>query len=450
MKIAIVGAGYVGLVTGVTLATLDHTVVCIEQDLNKVSSINKDESPIFETGLNKLLKKAISRKLFHATQDLERAVLESDITFIAVGTPTINNKIDLSFVKKASEEVGKALKRMKKYHVVVVKSTVLPGVTENVVAPILEKYSGKKRGKFGLCMNPEFLREGTALEDALHPDRIVIGQYDDKSGQGFAKIYSKVLSPKIFTNLWTAEMIKYAANGLLATLISYSNEIARISQATGKIDAADVWEGVHLDKRLSPLIGNTRIKPGILSYILSGCGFGGSCLPKDTKALIAFADELGVDASLIKSAIEINRTQPHQVLLLLKDVLGENLKEKKIAVLGLAFKPDTDDIRESPALPIIEELLSQGAKVAAHDPKADKKNVLKELTDSSFRLKNTVKEALKNAEAVILVTAWDEYVKLTPQFFKQNMQKPIVIDSRRIYDKQLFQAAGIIYKGIGL
>lgn len=449
MKIAIVGAGYVGLVTGVALATLDHKVVCIDQDKNKVTLINQGESPIFEIGLNKLLKKAIKKRLFHATENLEKAILESDVTLIAVGTPTINNKIDLSFIKKASEEVGRALKRTKKYHVVVIKSTVLPGVTENVVAPILEKYSGKKRGEFGLCMNPEFLREGTALEDALAPDRIVIGQYDNKSGKEFAKIYSKVSSPKIFTNLWTAEMIKYAANGLLATLISYANEIARISERTGKIDVVDVWQGVHLDKRLSPNINGTRIKPGVLNYILSGCGFGGSCLPKDTKALVSFADELGVEASLIKSAVEINSTQPHQVLLLLKEALGENLTERKIAVLGLAFKPNTDDIRESPALPIIEELLSEGAKVTAHDPKADEKNVLKELTNPSFTFVSTIKEAIKDADAVILVTAWDEYVKLTPQFFKQNMQKPIVIDARRIYDKLSFLRNGIIYKGIG-
>lgn len=450
MKIAIVGAGYVGLVTGVSLAKLGHQVLCIDKIRDKISTVNQGKSPFFEKGLDPLLKAVTKKGLFEATDKFQESILKSDITIIAVGTPTINGKIDLSAIKKAAEQIGKALQEVNKYHVVTVKSTVLPGVTEKFVAPILEKYSQKRIGEFGLCMNPEFLREGTALEDALHPDRIVIGQYDDKSGKEFAKIYSKVLSPKIFTNLWTAEMIKYAANGLLATLISYSNEIARISQATGKIDAADVWKGVHLDKRLSPLIGNTRIKPGILNYILSGCGFGGSCLPKDTKALIAFADELGVDASLIKSAIEINRTQPHQVLLLLKDVLGENLKEKKIAVLGLTFKPDTDDIRESSALPIIEELLSQGAKVAAHDPKADKKNVFKQLTNPSFVLAETASEAIRNADAAIVVTAWKEYSKLPAEFFKKYMKRPVVIDGRRIYDKLSFLKTGVIYKGIGL
>lgn len=449
MKIAIVGTGYVGLVTGISLALLGHKVICIDKFRDKVSMINKGQSPFYEPNIEKCLKKVLTKGLFHATIDLEEAVINSDITIIAVGTPTVNNKIDLSQVKKASEEVGKALQKAQKYHIVVVKSTVLPGVTERIVAPILEKYSQKKIGEFGLCMNPEFLREGSALEDALHPDRIIIGQFDEKSGKEFAKIYKKVSTHKIFTNLWTAEMIKYAGNALLATLISYANEIARISEATGKIDVQDVWKGVHLDKRLSPYHGKTRIKPGVLNYILSGCGFGGSCLPKDTKALASYANELGVQTQLIKSVIDINSTQPHRVILLLKNVLGQNLKNKKIAVLGLTFKPNTDDIRQSPALPIIEELLSEGAKVTAHDPKADEKNVLKELTDPSFRLMSTAKEAIKNVKAAILVTAWDEYVKLTPQFFKQNMQRPIVIDTRRIYDKLSFLQAGIIYKGIG-
>lgn len=449
MKIAIVGAGYVGLVTGISLATLGHKVICIEANKNKLSTIESGESPIFEPNINNYLKKVIKMGLFQATEKLEEAVLASDITMIAVGTPTINNRIDLSSIKKASEQIGKALQRVKKYHVVVVKSTVLPGVTEKVVAPILEKYSKKKVGEFGLCMSPEFLREGNALEDTLRPDRIVIGQIDEESGREFAKVYTKVSAPVIFTNLETAELTKYAANALLATLISYSNEIARISEATGKIDVVDVWKGVHLDKRLNPINGSTQIKPGILNYILSGCGFGGSCLPKDTKALMSFAEELGVQASLIKSVIDINRTQPHQVLLLLKGALGENLRNKKIAVLGLTFKPNTDDIRESVAFPIIEELLSEKAKVTAHDPMADKKTILKQLTNPFFKLANTVKGAVENADAALIVTAWGEYVKLSPKFFKQNMKNPIVIDGRRIYDKNSFLNAGIVYKGIG-
>ncbi len=450
MKISIVGTGYVGLVTGLSLAVLGNQVICIDNDKNKISKINKAESPFYEPGINEILKKVLDKGTFYATENLIKSVLESEVVIIAVGTPTVNNKIDLSFIKRVAEQIGKALKKSKKYQVVAVKSTVLPGVTEGIVKPILEKYSNKKIGEFGLCMNPEFLREGNALEDALLPDRIVIGQADAKSGKEFAKIYTKVSAPIIFTNLWTAELTKYAANSLFATLISFSNEIARIAQSTNKVDVLDVWKGVHLDKRLSPLVGKSRIKPGVLSYIFSGCGFGGSCFPKDIKALASFADENKIEANLIKSVIQINKTQPHQVLLLLKKALGVNLNKKKIAVLGLTFKPETDDIRESVAFPIIDDLLSEKANVYCHDPMAYQKHVPSQLTNLPIRLTKTAKEAIKDADAAIIVTAWKEYIKLTPQFFKQNMKHPIIVDGRRIYNKLSFLKAGIIYKGIGL
>lgn len=441
MKISIVGTGYVGLVTGISLSALGHEVTCVDSDKNKVSKINKGISPFYEPGLDKILKKSLKKKL-SATEDLEKSVIESDVIIIAVGTPTVNNKIDLTFIEKTAKQIGQAISKTNKYKVITVKSTILPGVTETIVKPILEKYSKKKAGKdFGLCMNPEFLREGCALEDALHPDRIVIGQIDEKSGKEFAKIYSKFSCPKIFTNLYTAEMTKYAANALFATLISFSNEIARISEATGKIDVVDVWKGVHLDKRLSPYIGKKQIKPEILNYILSGCGFGGSCFPKDIKALATFAKEMKVNTEIIKSVINVNKTQPHRVILLLQNALGENLKNKQVAILGLSFKPNTDDTRESPALSIIKELISEGAKVVYHDPMAEIANIPHA---------RTVEETVKNADAAVVVTAWKEYLKLSPQFFKKNMKQAIVIDSRRIYDKNSFIQAGIIYKGIGL
>jgi len=449
MKIAIVGTGYVGLITGISLAQANHTIFCIDQFNNKVSAINSSKSPFYEPRLDQSLKDVLKKGLFKATENLQDAILESDIIIVAVGTPTVNNKIDLSAIKKASIQIGKIMQKSKKYQVIVIKSTVLPGVTENVVKPILEQYSHKKIGEFGLCMNPEFLREGNALEDASNPDRIVIGQVDEKSGREFAKIYSKFSCPIIFTNLWTAEMTKYASNALLATLISYSNEIARISENTGKIDIVDVWKCVHLDRRLSPLDGKKRIRPGILNYISSGCGYGGSCLPKDTRALASFATELGVKANLLNSVIAINQTQPKRIILLLEKALG-NLKNKKIAVLGLSFKADTNDIRESVALLIIEELLLRGSIVACHDPKAYQEKIPPQLAKLSVALSNSAQEAVKNADAVILVTAWVQYKKLSAQFFKKNMKRPIVIDGRRIYDKYSFLEAGIIYKGIGL
>lgn len=451
MKISIVGTGYVGLVTGLSLAVLGHEVICIDNDQDKISKINKGYSPFFEPRMDEFLKKQVAKKSFQATEDLESSVLGSSVTIIAVGTPTTNNKIDLSFIETATKQIGKALAKSKKYHIIAVKSTVLPGVTEQVVKPILEKYSKKKVGNnFGLCMNPEFLREGCAIDDALHPDRIVIGQIDEKSGKEFAKIYSKFSCPKIFTNLWTAELIKYTANSLFATLISFANEISRICESTNKVDVLDVWNGVHLDRRLSPLLGNKRIRPGVLNYILSGCGFGGSCFPKDVKALASFAKQQKVDTKLIESVININKTQPHRLTLHLKKALGNNLKNKKIAILGLAFKANTDDIRESVALPIIEELIMEGAKIHCHDPMVYKDNVPSQLDNLDVTLAGTVNEAVKNAEAAILVTGWDEYVKLTPIFFKENMKQAIIIDGRRIYNKNLFTREGIIYRGIGL
>ncbi len=450
MKISIVGSGYVGLITGISLSSLGHRITCIENNKDKVFAINNGKSPFYEPGVDLALQSAIKKGLLQATESLKEGVINSDITIIAVGTPTIDNKIDLTFVKKASEEIGRALRESKKYHVVTVKSTVLPGVTEQVVKPIIEKFSGKSIGEYGLCMSPEFLSEGTAIKDAQEPDRIVIGQYDDKSGMEFAKIYNGSKAPIIFTNLWTAELTKYTANSLLATLISFSNEIARIAEATGKVDILEVWKGVHLDKRLSPINGKVRIKPGVLKFILSGCGYGGSCFPKDTKAIASYADELGIETSLIKSVIEINNTQPIRTVKLLEDVLGKNLAGKKIAVLGLTFKPDTDDLRESPAFPIINELLSEGAIVFGHDPRAYKESVPPQLSSLGISLANSTEEALKNADGVIVVTSWKEYTQLTPKFFKENMKLPVVIDARRIYNRSSFTNAGVIYKGIGL
>lgn len=449
MKIAILGTGYVGLVTGVSLAALGHKVVCVDNNKEKLETVRNGNSPFYEAGVSELLKTVLKQKLFSVTDDLEQAVLASQVIFIAVGTPTVQNKIDLSYIRKVSVQVGKALRKTRDYKVVVVKSTVLPGTTENVVRQNLEKYSGMKAGKFGLCMNPEFLREGSALEDAMHPDRIVIGAFDKKSAVQFAKIYQKVACPKIVTELKTAELTKYAANALLATLISYSNEIARIAESAGGIDVVDVWKGVHLDRRLTPYVGGNRIRPGILSYIFSGGGYGGSCFPKDTKALASFAEEMHVDAPLIKSVIDINTTQPHRTVWHLKNALGKNLKDKKIAVLGVAFKPDTDDVRESIAFPIIHTLLADQAKVAIHDPEVFKYSTPIQLKDLSVMLANTIEEALQDAEGVIVVTAWKHYKDLHPGVFKKHMKKPVVVDARRLYDKHVFLRAGVYYKGIG-
>lgn len=357
----------------------------------------------------------------------------------------MGNKIDLSAIKKVSEQIGLAIKKSKKYKVVIVKSTVTPTTTEKIVGPLVSKYSGKNIGEFGLGMNPEFLREGQAVVDALNPDRIVIGAYDEKSSKTFLKIYKNVKTPKLTTNLRTAEMIKYASNSLFATLISYSNEVARICEAVGDIDALDVWEGVHLDKRLSPTVGKKRVSPGVNSFILSGCGYGGSCFPKDTQALVHFAQSVKVDAQIIKNVIEVNRTQPKRMIALLKDTIGL-LHGKRIAILGLSFKPETDDLRESPSIPVIEMLVKAGADVVAHDPTVKvKSEIFKSIDIASSSL-----IALKNADGVLLMTSWPEYKLISPEKFKKHMRSPVLIDGRRIYNKNTFIEKGIIYKGIGL
>ncbi|RJQ26305.1 UDP-glucose/GDP-mannose dehydrogenase family protein [Candidatus Parcubacteria bacterium] len=449
MKIAIIGTGYVGLVTGVSLALLGHKVICVGRNKNKIQKINEGRAPFYEPGLDKLLKKTILEKSLQATDDFRKALLNADIIIIAVGTPTIEGNIDLSAIKIAARQIGEELKHNKKYQVVVVKSTVVPTTTQKIIKPILEEYSGKKIGTFGLCMSPEFLREGNAVEDATNPDRIVIGQFDKRSGQQFAKVYNKVSCPKVIVNLETAEITKYTANSLLATLISFSNEIARVCEKTKGVDVLDVWRGVHLDSRLSPRINNKIITPGIISYLFSGCGYGGSCFPKDTKALAAYAKKIGVKTELINSVIDINQNQPKRMIAILKKTLG-NIKNRKISILGLTFKSNSDDLRESPAITIIKLLLEEGARVFCHDPIIIDKNDKEELKGLPIILVKNIEDALRDAHGAFLVTAWEEYKKLAPDIFRKYMKNPIVIDGRRIYSKEIFRQSGITYEGIGL
>jgi UDPglucose 6-dehydrogenase/GDP-mannose 6-dehydrogenase len=285
--------------------------------------------------------------------------------------------------------------------------------------------------------------------DTLVPDRIVIGQYDKKSGHKYALVFKDSNAPILFTNLATAEMIKYTANSLLATLISFSNEIARIAEDIPGIDVLDIWKGVHLDARLTPEINKKRIIPGIVSYILSGPGFGGSCFPKDTKAFAHFASTLSVKTPILNGVITINDTQPERMFEFLKSHIGSP-NGKRIAILGLSFKPNTDDLREPPALCLIKLLKKSGAKIIGHDPLAYKARIPVELKQLELDLAATIEQALKDADVCMVVTAWDEYKKLTPDIFKKAMKTPIVIDGRRIYDKEIFTKAGIAYEGIGL
>lgn len=427
MNVSVIGTGYVGLVMGVALARAGHRVVCVGRNKEKVDAINRGKAPFFEPGLDALLERVLNQKRLTASADLPGSVVESNVTIIAVGTPTVDGAIDLGQIREAAREVGEALKKKRTYHVVAVKSTVTPGTTQEVVWPILTRVSGKSGKEIGLCMNPEFLREGNALEDALTPDRIVIGSLDKKAGATYAKLFTKDDCPVFFVNLATAEMSKYVENVLLATLVSFSNEIGNLAASIPGVDVVDVWKTVHADRRLSP---------GVAHYLFTGCGYGGSCFPKDTKALFHFAREKGISMAMLGSTIAINQAQPHGLVELVARALG-GLQGKRIAVLGLTFKPDTDDVRESPSAVIIDELLARGARVVCHDPKALGTHV------------REYSQALDGADAALILTAWDEYKKITPNEFVSRMRTPIVIDGRRIYDPFVCTKAGVRYLAVG-
>lgn len=426
MRISIIGTGYVGTVTGACFAHLGNEVICVDVDPKRVESINRGVPPIYEEGLDELLK-AHAGKNLSATLDYDYAVGNSDVSFICVPTPTDESgKIDLRFVREASRSIGERLKVKDSYHVVVVKSTVVPQTTQQVVTPILEEASGKKAGlDFGVGMNPEFLREGKAVHDFMHPDRIVIGG-DDPKALGIIKgLYSGYSCPILEVDTKTAEMIKYVSNAFLATKISFSNEVGNICKRLG-IDTYKVMEGVGLDARISPY------------FLNSGLGFGGSCFPKDVKALIGKASEIDYEPILLKTVLKVNDGQPHMLISLLKKHVPD-LKDKRIAVLGLAFKNDTDDIRESRAIPVIGSLLAEGAKVAAYDPMATE-NMKKVYPNIEYA--KTADKALEGADACIIATEWAEFKKLDS--FK-SMRKPVVIDGRRMVDPR---GKGIIYEGL--
>ncbi len=445
MRISIVGTGYVGLVTGVCLAEKGHLVTCVDKDNSKVEKICSGVSPIFEVGLERLLKKNIGSTLF-ATTDLHSSVINSEVTFIAVGTPFNGVEIDLTFIKEVSLQIGNALHEKPSYHLVVVKSTVIPGTTDYVVTPIIEQASGRKAGcDLGISMNPEFLTEGQAIEDFMSPDRIIFGGNDEKAINSLEQVYSDFKGvKKISTNNMTAEMIKYASNSMLATCISFANEIGNLCSALGGIDAVDVMNGLHLSKYLNPRSSTGEYVPAPLAaFFEAGCGFGGSCLPKDVNALVAQGKKKGLQMSLLSAVIQINLQQPKRILEILKGHFP-SIRDLRVAVLGLAFKPETDDVRLSPAIPIIQYLLSEGAAVNVYDPVACSE--AKKIFDvKAVKYHNSLSAVVKDVDAVILVTKWEEFKKL-PTILKNLNKQPVVIDGRRM----LCKTSVAKYDGIGL
>ncbi len=443
MKIVIIGTGYVGLVTGTCLADLGHDVICIDKDKKKITSVNNCQSPIFEDGLDDMLERVVSSGKLRASSNLTQSINNADVTMIAVGTPFDGKIIDLSFIKEATMEIAEALDFAPDYHVVCVKSTVVPGTTKNVIGPILEKYSNRKIGHdLGLTMNPEFLAEGTAIKDFQCPDRIVIGSNDNKAAKKIKELYQSYEGTEIFfTGLSTAEMIKYTANSFLASVISFTNELANLCSKVEEIDAVEVMRGVHADRRLSPLINGKRITPGLMSFLHPGTGFGGSCFPKDVNALISFGENLGNPMPILNAVMETNDHQPSVTLDIIKDELG-TLADKHIAILGLAFKPGTDDVRESPSLKIIKNIIDQGGSVFAHDPIAIE-SMKKYFNHPNLYYCLNLNETIKNVDAIVLATSWPEYESLDK--ILDNKMVP-VIDGRRVLNKSDFNC----YHGIGL
>ena len=447
MKISVMGTGYVGLVSGTCLAERGHQVTCIDIRSEVVQEINAGRPPIHEIGLDNLLRAARDKGMLSATTDAKTAILDSDVTLICVGTPTVDGRMDMSQIVAAAKEIGSALASKRGYHVVAVKSTVLPGTTEGPVKAAIESHSGKKVGDgWGLCMNPEFLREGRAVEDFRVPDRIVVGATDSMTAEVFLNVYADFTCPKLVTTPRTAEMIKYVSNSLLATMISFSNEIGNMCSAVPGVDARLVWKGVHLDRRLTPINGQVGGAAGVTEYLWHGLGFGGSCFPKDVAALRSFGRTVGEQTRMLDAVLDINADQPLRMVALLEKEL--NLAGKTVAVLGLAFKPGTDDLRESPALPLVAELRKKGAKVLVHDPIAmphAKKRP--EFRDVVFA--EDWAEALRKSDACCLVTAWPEYRNIQPTNFQKLMTRALVIDGRGVFEPAAMAAAGVVWRGVG-
>jgi UDPglucose 6-dehydrogenase len=450
MRISIIGTGYVGLVSGVCLASKGHEIICVDNRADIVESINNSKATIYEPYLSELIQEAVEAGTLSATTDMRHAVNNSEISIIAVGTPYKGDNIDLCYIERVSQEIGRLLREKEEYHVVCIKSTVIPTTTDTFVKDIIELESGKKAGEFGLVMNPEFLREAEAVMDFLHPDRIVIGAYDDKSFEVFKKVYESYFeAPIIRVSLRTAELIKYASNSLLAMLISYSNEIAAISETVGNLDVEEVLYGVSLDKRLSPKIDGKLVRPDILKYLKAGRGYGGSCFPKDVKALIAFSRQKGYTPELLRATTEINEKQVAKIVDRLESELGK-VEGRRILVLGLAFKQNSDDIRESPSIELAKLLVERKAMVTVTDPMA-MENARKVLGEKAGLVySENYKNEDSSFDAVVLMTPWQEYVMLLNESFYELFKTAILFDGCRALDKNKFLEAGIKYIGIGL
>ncbi|MDR0574363.1 MAG: UDP-glucose/GDP-mannose dehydrogenase family protein [Tannerella sp.] len=436
MKIAIAGTGYVGLVTGTCFAEMGTDVYCVDIDKNKIEGLQQGIIPIYEPGLEELVLKNHRNGRLHFTTDLTEILDRVDVLFSAVGTPPDEDgSADLKYVIDVARAIGR---NMKKYLLVVTKSTVPVGTADKIKQAISEEQ--KKRGvaiEFDIASNPEFLKEGAAVKDFMNPDRVVVGVETERARKLMTKLYHPFLLnnfPVIFMDVPSAEMTKYAANAMLATRISFMNEIANLCEAMGA-DVTMVRKGIGSDKRIGP------------GFLYAGCGYGGSCFPKDVKALVKTAADKGRPMRILQAVEEVNEAQKYILFHKLNRYYEGNLKGKRIALWGLAFKPETDDMREAPALVVIDELLKAGCEIVAYDPVA--MHETKRRIGDRIRYADDIYAATDKADALLLVTEWKEFRLPSWGMVKEKMNNPLIIDGRNIYDAGELQGLGFTYYCIG-
>ena len=435
MQLCIIGTGYVGLITGACLSEMGNYVICVDNDEEKLKKLKNGITPLYEPGLEELILANVSEGRLEFTNDLNYAVKKSIACFIAVGTPSGDDgSCDLSFVLSVANDIGKAMSECNEYKIIVDKSTVPVGTHKLVEEEIKKNY----KGEFDVVSNPEFLKQGAAVDDFLKPDRVVIGSDSEKAIDIMREIYNpftRTGNPIIIMDIKSAEMTKYAANAFLATKISFANEMANISEKVGA-NADLVRIGMSSDKR----IGN--------QFLFHGLGYGGSCFPKDVQALIKTASDFGIDSDLLKATHKVNVNQRKNFVNKILKHYNNDIKNKTFAVWGLAFKPRTNDMRESPAITIINMLLDKGAKIKAYDPKA--METAKIIFGDKIVYSSNSYDALENADALILITEWNEFKRPSFDKIKSKLKEPIIFDGRNQYDKKRMTDRGIKYISLGV
>ncbi len=443
-SVSILGTGFIGLCSAACFAKKDIKVLASTHNKKKAEMINDGIAPFYEENLQEMMNEVKDKtpELLQCLLDPVKAVLETDISMITQGTPMReDNSIDLSYIESTAREIGEALKQTNKYHLIVLRSTVVPGTTRNLVGKIIKEVSGKEPGKdYGLCMQPEFLAEGRSIEDTLYPDRIIIGEFDEKSGAMLQEFYEYFYKDHLQNcsilrmNLESAELVKYGNNCLLSTKITYANEFANLAELVPNVDVVQVMKGVGLDYRI-----NHR-------FLRAGVGFGGACFHKDVNAITKWSRSMGYTSKLLEAVLERNDLRAIRIVDIAEGLVG-NLDGKKVTLLGLSFKPGTDDMREAPSIRVINELKRRNViDIVGYDPKA--KESAEEAIGDSIKYADTIDQALQDSDCALLITEWEEFKKLTPEDFKKNMKTPNLIDGRRIFDYDEFNKS-IYFRAMG-